>query len=263
MDLRERLDSILQDPTFSDAERVAHYLHAHLSQREKNWWGSRKAGVDKSIHPNEAWSLGPLSWLRLFHFKGVRQDPQDGLIGWLEDRYRLQLRADIPSPLEMLNAQCEGLRYVTLLPRWENQFVPYGRHAGALEFTLHDLEHAQKFFATTELQVGQQRFFCRLRNCLDQLLQLDASQEFVTALEYLMADMNSHPLHLVKYLKATLLNVFARSNRRQDYEAYCAELFAGWGFDHEQLISLQRINAPGQESNQDQRSVATFFLPTF
>jgi hypothetical protein len=238
-----------EEPT---AELVTRYIFAHLQARHGTlWYGSRRAG-SPAYSPRERLSLSPLETVRAYQLYSVAGDAHGGLLGWLEGRYPLVPRLDVPTPTEMLNIQCEGRRYVTILFAWEEQFRIRGRHAGALEFLLHDLEHAHKFFADEELCAAQIRFF----RLLAQTQFPDFDEDFVRELDYVRADMNSHPVHMFKYLKAILVNAFKRQDRLDEFDSYCEKLFRAWGLPLDEAL---RINSPGQERPEDAVTVAEFF----
>jgi hypothetical protein len=183
------------------------------------------------------------------------------MFAWLEGRYPLDLREDIPTPQEMLDVQCEGRRYVTLMPRPEQQLTSYGRHEDACAFTLHDLEHAHKFFGDPECQRGQMRFFRGLRAALPRLQLWCEDAVFTRDLDYLMSDMNSHPVHLVKFLKAIILTAEIRrtGERHPPLRDFFAELFSHWQIGNDLALAALRINQPGEETVDDQVQLATFF----
>ncbi|MBX3020930.1 MAG: hypothetical protein KF799_04580 [Bdellovibrionales bacterium] len=242
-----------------NAEFTAAYVFAHLKSRDPRLWRGSRVQGSLRLEPGEVEALPAAELLRHYQLKGVGRDSQAGLLGWLEGRYPLDLREDIPSPHEMLEVQCRGRRYVTLMQRPEQQFVRYGRHKGALEFLLHDLEHAHKFFGEPLLQRGQQRFFRLLAQEMSRLHTLSQEESFQHELNYLMADMNSHPLHLLKYLKAIVLNACKRTGR-QDYDPFCSALFAAWQMPEAVRAAADRINSPGQESAVDHELLANWFF---
>lgn len=208
--------------------------------------------------------LGSLPELfRHFFMRGLVLDSHEGLVGWMEGRYPLELRLDIPSPAEMLDVQCQGRRYVTLLGEPEQLMQRQGRHRDACDFLLHDFEHAHKFFGDPVLHQGQVRFFRHLRatqRWLESWRQSDA--EFAKDLDYLMADMNSHPVHLIKYLKAVVLSAEIRrtGERYPELNSFWQSLFAEWGMDEQTAQAALTLNHPEYESAQAQIQVAEFFL---
>jgi hypothetical protein len=197
-----------------------------------------------------------------FFFKGVVLDSHEGMVAWLENRYPLELREDIPEPLEMLEAQCNGFRFVTLIEAPDRQLLRYGRHQDACAFTLHDLEHAHKFFADPENCRGQIRFFKGLKKLLTDLDIWKSDDEFQRDLHYLMSDMNSHPVHLVKFFKAIVLGAEVRrkGQSRPDVLPIFKDLFSVWSMPSQILNSALNINQPEAETLEDQRLVADFFM---
>ena len=223
-------------------------------QHGSRFTGSRRAHAPK-LAVEERFRLEPLTLLRSYQLYGVRAAAQEGLISWLEGRYPLSCRADIPTCDEMLDCQCEGRRFVTVLTSDADRTRQLGRHHGALEFLLHDLEHAQKFFGNPEWAHGQRAFF----NCLRRSLRFPKWNQFDAIfnaqLDYVKSDMNSHPLHMLKYLKAILLEA-ARRRGDPDVDRVVGDMLADWNLPS----AADRINRPGFETRTDQVEVSEFFL---
>ena len=196
-----------------------------------------------------------------YHLRGLRGDTQDGLVGWFDGRYPLILRHDIPTPAEMLALQCRGKRYVTWLNRPEQQCLAYGRHLHAGAFLLHDFEHASKFFADETLHRGQVRFFQALAAILPTLARWEREPRFTRDLNYLKSDMNSHPVHLLKYLKAIILDAEVRltGNRNPPLNDWWVATAEAWGLNTREVRSLLAINQPEVETEDDQVTVRDFF----
>lgn len=263
------------------SELCARYVLTHLSRRHPaRWISSPRLPVEKSgdfsiVHELEAADIS-LSFkqktklqnvasisdlFRAFYFRGVVLDSHEGLVGWSEGRYPLELRLDIPSPDEMLDQQCAGKRFVSLMLAEEDQLRAHGRHADACDFLLHDLEHAHKFFGDPALHMGQVRFFRSLRDSLKVLTRWNDDNLYVRDLDYLKSDMNSHPVHLVKYLKAIVLSAEMRrtGERFPDLMDFWHELFTSWGMRNDTLAGVLAINHPEIERPEDLVAVADFF----
>lgn len=200
--------------------------------------------------------------LRQFSLKGVRQDSQLGLLGFVDQTFALDLRFDIPTPKEMLDHQCEGRRFVTLLTSPEDQERQIGRFQGAYEFVMHDLEHANKFFGDPVSHRGQVRFFNNLRVLLPHLEPWMKDPLFCKDMDYLKSDMNSHPVHLFKYLKAIVLTSSLRLGEESALHNLWTAAADLWQMDEQTTSSALRINHPGIESMEDQRRIAGFFMRT-
>lgn len=133
---------------------------------------------------------------------------------WHEDYFPLVLMHTIPSPIEVLELQCEGKRVVSLLQEEDHFDRPVENDRDMLGFLVHDLIHADHFFADQE-QAQEQILFSRLlrklfsHSPLRRALQEDLifEKEFF----YLASDMNSVSLHLFKTLKAIFLGYFKRT----------------------------------------------------
>jgi|GEM_PF-6320076 len=196
--------------------------------------------------------------------KGVRLDSHMGLWGLVAGRYPLRLRHDIPSPEEMLECQCRGERYVTYLDGPEHLNRPVGRFAGSYEFLMHDLEHANKFFGDPELFRGQVNFFNLLKNILPILSEWMGDELFVKDLNYLKSDMNSHPVHLFKYLKAIVLTAQLRrgGEEQQKLDFLWNQILQTWRAPNNIRAAALRINRPGLETPEDQLLIHDFFRRT-
>jgi hypothetical protein len=197
--------------------------------------------------------------MKNFSLKGVRLDSHMGMLGWLEGRYPLELRYDIPTPGEMLDIQCEGRRFVSLLKNPEEKYRAIGRHAGAYEFLLHDLEHAHKFFGDPFLLRAQIAFFRFLKAKIPAFSPWMDDPLFMKDLHYLMSDMNSHPVHLFKYLKAVVLTAALRkdSSKSRELDRFWLEILKPW--PESALEAALIINHPEVETEDDRVRVAGFF----
>lgn len=115
-----------------------------------------------------------------------------------------------PTPYDLLSIQARGQRVIT----FEENFSIWDQliydHRDVLSFWLHDLVHAAEFYQNEDDKKYQISFYRWI-----ELLNLKHSDENIfsaflaeeknrTRFEYLISDMNSHPLHLVKTFRAIL-----------------------------------------------------------
>ncbi len=262
------------------SELCARFVLAHLSRRHPaRWISSPRFSLEKRELPSivseledAGISLSFKQRLKLqnvcsvpdlfrgFYFRGIVLDSHEGLVGWMDGRYPLELRLDIPTPDEMLDKQCEGGRFVSLMLAGSDQLRSHGRHADACDFLLHDLEHAHKFYGDPIQHRGQVKFFRCLRASL-KVLNVWADEDYLRDLDYLKSDMNSHPVHLIKYLKAVVVSAEMRrtGDRFPDLDGFWRELFTAWGMRGPVLESALVINHPEREVPQDLVRVSGFF----
>ncbi len=125
---------------------------------------------------------------------------------FFQNKYPLEILCYEPTSKQLLQFQIEGRRVLT----FNNDFLSwptlrYGER-DPLSFWIHDLIHAEHFFSDTEKQLGQINFYRLCQEILKYKLldDLHLSPEFVDAFSYLISDMNSHPVHLIKTLKAII-----------------------------------------------------------
>lgn len=131
---------------------------------------------------------------------------ETALYNFLNQKYDLKILCYEPSPLELLSYQIQGMRVLTFddyFLNWENTL--YGER-DPLSFWIHDLIHAEHFFSHNENRKGQIGFYHFIHQIIvNKILDLFMlNGEFNKSFSYLISDMNSHPLHLVKTLKALI-----------------------------------------------------------
>lgn len=208
----------------SSSEIVTVYLFVVLSHRYPGQWLGSKCRTLSSRHElnypldnllhlfeeniqrrlKEFKTLGDV--LTNFALKSTPQSVNRSLTEWSSGHYGLVLMLRIPTPSEVLQQQCQGKRCVTLFTqeRITKRYILGERDA--LGFTLHDLIHADHFYHDNECFQGQVDFY-KLMNtslCRGSFKEHFESEEFVREFEYLIADMNAYPIHLLKCFKAAM-----------------------------------------------------------
>jgi hypothetical protein len=183
-----------------------------------------------------------LDWLERYQFRGVPCNVPDALIQWLRGAWPLLLREDIPSPLDVLRMQARGTRAVTAITAWPRAREPVLNKSDAFAFFLHDLEHAYKFCHSPALYAGQREFFTSLEVAFDGgvFAPYFDDDDFVTRFHYLMSDMNTHPEHSRQYLRAILIQYYARREVKALTQRLSAE--AEWAI--EELVRCVKPPAP-------------------
>ncbi len=191
-----------------------------------------------SLSPRTLKKLSPeISVAELIHgynFKAIRRDARNALSRWHRDEIDLRLTDGIPTPHDVLNAQVNGQRWVSALFKAEElaSLVHDGRDA--LSFLLHDLGHAEKFFGSDlfpEAQIGCYRLLQKalVAGKLDELHHLDPAWE--ERLHYLIADLNSHPVHILSVFWGTARDVFRKASNDSVFEKWQQEVYALWEWD--------------------------------
>lgn len=119
---------------------------------------------------------------------------------WQRNEISLQLLFHVPTSIEVLRAQARGERCVSALISREEilEFEEDGRDF--LSFLIHDLVHAQHFFADPESSQRQIKFAREMLPLVEAGVFLNTSLQ--AEFEYLISDMNSHVVHLLKTLKS-------------------------------------------------------------
>lgn len=219
----------------TQADFTACYIITFLSYRFPGTWpGAKKSsGVVPGVNwrelpfvfeTNVQERLKDISSLQEifanFALKSTPLSVNRAILEWSYGHYKLEQMFRIPGPREVLNQQKMGRRCVTtLLDERISKFILNERDA--LSFTMHDLIHADHFYHNNISYHGQLGFY----GLLDKTFEyFDLTHEaFAAEFEYLIADMNAYPVHLLKCLKSAMVHYFD-----EDY-------YLGW------LLSL---NAP-------------------
>lgn len=221
-------------------------------------------------------SLGRLAGPQAFlpHFcslswRSIPLSAQQSLMAWRAGKYPLRLLTVMPSPEEVLHMQTQGLRCVSMLIKKDEMqaFVAEGRDV--LGFIIHDLIHADHFFADPEKARAQVHFSQKLLSVrkLPQIQYMLATDPaFEDEFHYLMSDMNSVPLHLLKTLKAILLGFYKRregvamsasltTHLESEFTVLFETVLKPWDFTPEALNAARRLNTPAYQGLDDAASL--------
>jgi hypothetical protein len=184
-----------------------HHLHFPLDTLKDHW----EPNIQKRL-------LGFKTLGDIFNHFSLQSTPltvNRSLLMWSEGSYGLELMFRIPRPSEVLEQQKRGRRCVTIVleKAKASQFILGERDA--LSFTMHDLIHADHFYHDNQCYEGQLGFYglldyCVSRGDFEELLQNTA---FEAEFEYLIADMNAYPIHLMKCFKSALVHYHQDGNR--------------------------------------------------
>lgn len=241
-------------------------------------FASRKSKSESKPDP-EAWSAmldtrsgEPLRtilshWFERHHFLGVIPNVPAAFLGWLKGLWSLQLSQRIPSPAEVLRMQAAGTRPVTVLADYSRAVRPVLGKADGFAFLIHDLEHAYKFFHDPELHAAQRRFFRLLLAAVEAgwFEAYRADPVFAGKFDYLISDMNTHPVHGLRYLSAVLVECLLRAEGKGPEEALSPQgeaemsgllgsLGRFWGFSAPAAERLLRL--PGEFGEADAEVLA-------
>lgn len=142
------------------------------------------------------------------------------LLHWAHGRRKLVALFGVPTARQVLAWQAQGMRCVSLLPDGSAT----GLQTSTLEFALHDLCHAEKFFDPAH-HVGQVGWSAALDAALDrpewQIMTRGFDDTWPAELDHAAADMNGSPLFLFSALrrKVELATMRAGRERMQAREA--------------------------------------------
>lgn len=227
-----RLAARHRDGDLGDAAYAAAYFLAWQIARHGRRFASRLAKSDP--RPDAGGWLDELDsldgaaldarlihWCGRYQFLGVIPNAPQALVGWLRDGWPLTLTLRIPTPEEVLRMQVAGSRPVTVVADWRRAQQPVLTKADGFHFLVHDLEHAHKFCHDARLHHGQRQFFRRLLGAVEAGLfePYRADPVFAAQFDYLASDMNTHPVHSLRYFCAVLIECLLRREGRGMKEA--------------------------------------------
>ncbi|WP_413575091.1 hypothetical protein ACLVWU_12555 [Bdellovibrio sp. HCB290] len=201
----------------------------------------------------------PACFVSTFCSRSWRSIPfsvQRSVMSWKSGLYHLNLTTRIPSAFDVLEMQSRGERCVSMLITSSEleTFVEEGRDV--LGFIVHDLIHADHFFHDP-LRAAAQVHFCKNLLKVLKIEQINSmlveDVGFQKEFHYLMSDMNSVPLHLLKTLKAILLGYYKRkvcTDLKQNLPAALENEFNRcfhgvlkcWNFNSEEWAAAMRLN---------------------
>ncbi len=222
----------------SDVEKLqAWVLSLSCLRRPQDWFGGKRqtpfrddAPFTNSLSLQELFQNTPVlipkkinPQLNIFDFinnykvKALPEACFRSLCYMVDKLYPLKITRGETPPLELLRIQLNGERIVALNEDYETW--PYTLYANRdfLGFTLHDLIHADHFFHEPKHRNGQMGFYRFIQNFIEHtsLAQLMQNPEFQTGFEYIISDMNSHPLHLFQTLHSLLFKTLKNDELAQ------------------------------------------------
>lgn len=186
-----------------DSELIAALLvHFHRLHYGKTWKGAKHSDPDlQNLLP---FTDPNIETFRLYTLKSLPLSVARSLCFWRTGRFHLKLLNYKPSPFDLLKMQVNGHRCISLLNEDWGAFIDGERDV--FSFVIHDLIHADHFFSQPELYELQKSFYRDLLDLFSEgfFEQAHLSEKSFHLIEYICSDMNSHPVHLMKTLKAAL-----------------------------------------------------------
>lgn len=219
MKTEEKILNILQQFEWHPSIRV---MYSVLILHQDHF--GRKSIASKFSHPLNTEFKPTLAEVSIFNNYGFRKIPlraQRALVQWHQGDYPIQLLHHIPTPWQILEMQAVGNRCVSM----DNSIGCLSRtYEGKnyFDFILHDLVHADHFFHHPQSrrgQIGFARLMLHLKSQkrLDFLEDTQFQKHFQNEFDYLISDMNSHPLHLILTLKSMLDRYFGDTKKSNDW----------------------------------------------
>lgn len=220
--------SLLNEEKISQVDSVALFIVSHVIRQNPNFFYQGFRKVDPPLfedHLNSnlehIWQrVAPAKFaeIRFWDFiytsrlKLVSEKVTQALLGWKFQNWDLVLYDRILCPEEVLTLQTLGRRCVTVF--WDRDpLSEITETKNSFEFTIHDLEHAERFFNSSEGFKGQVDFYKRLKQNWNKnkwKVMYESDPEFKKDFNYLMSDMNTHPEHQSQYLKAIVTKCLKR-----------------------------------------------------
>lgn len=159
-------------------------------------------------------------WFCRYRFFRIIPAAPAALHGWLWRGWPLTLMTHIPTPREVLSLQARGVRPVTLIEDFSRAAQPVLSKASGFDFLVHDLEHAFKFCHDPIQYHAQRGFFSLLAQTVAAggFGAYLADARFAEKFAYLISDMNTHPVHGLRFLHAVLIECLSRREAKAPEE---------------------------------------------
>lgn len=214
------------DETFDDISSIKIY---DLFLETPITWPQR---LDKNITLNQ--------FLNRYRIKPLPESALRSLFKLGQKNFPLFIIDFEPTPFQLLQIQIDGQRIITFkddVEQWPTKL--YGER-DPLSFVLHDLIHADHFFKDKNQHQGQMGFYKLIQKIqTDSHLQLLLNDEkFRGGFEYIISDMNAHPVHLFQTLKA-LIDLTVSGNESQ---LIWNQWILTWNLPEIQRDSVQKVN---------------------
>lgn len=197
-------------------------------RRPVDWYGGPRSSALRTLEFTHSLSIGQLfadtqvlipnklardlnvfDFLNSHRIKALPESCYRSLCFMVDGKYPLKLSSGVVSPFDLLQIQLAGERIVSIDEDFESW--PKRLYSGRdfLGFILHDLIHADHFFHEPKLRDAQLGFYRFVSTILDDTLiaRLLDNAEFKDGFEYIISDMNSHPLHLFQTLHSLLFRI--------------------------------------------------------
>jgi hypothetical protein len=183
---------------FSGAEFCARVL---LRVYEDLFEGRWRNGLRENPSRVPSLESGALTELCRYRVKSLPEAAVQALLRWAAGEIELHIFDHVPSSMEVLKLQTQGVRCLSLMVKPEDivDFSHEGRDF--LSFLIHDLIHAQLMTAGAE-EFRHQIKFARWLHSEWPSLSVGIEGEALHELEYMASDMNSHIVHLLKTFKS-------------------------------------------------------------
>jgi hypothetical protein len=181
------------------------------------------AGTPIRLPPKLSIDLNLFDFVNHHRIKAVPESCFRSLRLMTNGTYPLLIRSDVVAPAELLDLQLQKKRIAAFnddFEKWPTTLYAGRDHLG---FMLHDLIHADHFFGSPQDRDGQLGFFTFAKNILSdrQLQRLMQIEKFKEGFEYIISDMNAHPLHLFQTLHSFLSQVVPEANE-------ASQIWQGW-----------------------------------
>lgn len=151
-------------------------------------------------------SIDLQNFLNLYRIKPLPESALRSLFKLGFKNYPLVITADEPTPFELFKIQIGGQRVITFNENYEQWPSKLYGQRDPLSFILHDLIHADHFLKDEKLHQSQIGFYKLMDKVKtdSELEKLFLNEKFKLGFEYIISDMNAHPVHLFQTLRALL-----------------------------------------------------------
>lgn len=144
--------------------------------------------------------------------RGLLRGLPEPICRFFSHLWPVQVLSRVPEGREILGWQQQGRRCVSLIS--DEKILANGslHDKDPFAFAIHDIEHAYKFFHDSSSYRSQVGFYLLCGPMIPKIQTFPFwnEAEFQKDFNYLISDMNSHSVHMIKTLHAIILKAFKK-----------------------------------------------------